>query len=175
MTAVIRRATLEDVPGIARVHVDSWRTSYRGIVPDEILANLSVEQREQLWQSALARLDQNFLHVAEDEAGQIVGFISGGAEREGAADYSGELYAIYLLQEAQRGGIGRRLAEALVRDLLQHGHQSMLVWVLKDNVPGRRFYEKLGGQYVSEKAYTGDLIEVSYGWKNIRSILEPTE
>jgi hypothetical protein len=35
----IRRAVREDARAIARVHVDSWRTTYRGIVPEEHIAH----------------------------------------------------------------------------------------------------------------------------------------
>ena len=46
--SLIRPATLEDAPAIARVHVDTWRTTYAGIVPDEHLAKLSYERSQAL-------------------------------------------------------------------------------------------------------------------------------
>jgi hypothetical protein len=45
MSLVIREAAPADAPGIARVHVDTWRTTYQGIVPDQFLARLSYEAR----------------------------------------------------------------------------------------------------------------------------------
>lgn len=36
----IRKAVLTDAEGIAKVHVDSWKTTYANIVPDEYLDNL---------------------------------------------------------------------------------------------------------------------------------------
>ena len=30
----IRKAVLDDSKGIAKVHVDSWRSTYRNIIPD---------------------------------------------------------------------------------------------------------------------------------------------
>ena len=32
---------LDDAAGIARVHVDTWRTAYRGLIPDDVLAGFS--------------------------------------------------------------------------------------------------------------------------------------
>ena len=77
---IIREARIDDAAGIAKVHVDTWRTTYAGILPDEHLANLSYERREKLWidyilSDAESRI---FNYVAENDAGQIVGFASGG-------------------------------------------------------------------------------------------------
>ena len=42
----IRRAIKDDIPGIAKVHADSWKTTYKGIFPNEILENITYEQRK---------------------------------------------------------------------------------------------------------------------------------
>jgi hypothetical protein len=66
----IRAAEIEDAPGIVRVHVDSWRTTYAGIVPADYLANLSYQRRTTLWEDVLrnAASRQQFAFVAENEA-----------------------------------------------------------------------------------------------------------
>ncbi len=170
----IRAACPSDAAGIARVHVDSWRTTYRGIVPDGFLAALSYEQRERMWRGILSPASgSSFVYVAECPGGQIVGFASGGPVRDLAPDYGGELYAVYLLQDQQRHGLGRRLIGAVVRRLIQAGMTSLLVWVLADN-PARKFYEALGGQYVYDKWVSiGDarLVEVAYGWRDARILV----
>jgi GNAT superfamily N-acetyltransferase len=174
----IRAAYPSDAAAVAKVHVDSWRTTYRGIVPDDFLAALSYEQRERLWRGILSPASSSsFVYVAEDPAGQIVGFASGGPARDADPDYSGELYAIYLLQDQQRHGLGRRLIGALVQQLVQAGMTSLLVWVLADN-PARKFYEALGGQYVYDKQVSignARLVEVAYGWRNARILVAPTQ
>ena len=173
---IIREARIEDAAGIAKVHVDTWRTTYAGILPDEHLANLSYERREKLWidyilSNAESRI---FNYVAENDAGQIVGFASGGPERKNDPDYKSELYAIYILKEYQGQGIGHRLTQTLVKRLLQSGMNTMLLWVVSDN-PARRFYEALGGQQIkTERAELGGVMinEVAYGWTDINTILQ---
>lgn len=165
---VTREAAQSDVPAISRVHVDTWRTTYRGIVPDEYLANLSYERRENGWYQILNRApeDGNFTYIAEDESGEIVGFANGGVERTGDPVYRGELTAIYIRQSHQGQGIGRGLVQIVAERLDRLGIHSMLVWVLVDN-PACQFYAALGGKIVHEKELTiGDkpLIEVAYGW-----------
>ncbi len=169
----IREARCGDAAGIARVHVDSWRTTYRGIVPDDYLANLSAEQRERHWHSVTCcAASDEFVYVAEDPVGQIVGFASGAPERTGHAEYKGELYAIYLLAEYQKRGIGRRLVSAVAARLLRNGFHTMLLWVLANN-PARHFYEALGGQAVISQPITIGgvaLEEVAYGWKDLTTL-----
>lgn len=163
--ALIRTARLEDAEAIARVHVASWRTSYAGIIPDEYLANLSVERRIQVWQRTLGD-PTLFVYVAEDEAGQMTGFANGGPERTGDPLYRGELMAIYLLEEAQGRGLGRRLLETVAQRLRELGYEKMLIWALAAN-PAGGFYRKLGGVPLREQiiAVGGiELPEVAYGF-----------
>lgn len=170
---MIREARAGDAPAIARIHVASWRTTYRGIVPDDVLANLSVERREQMWARTLDNPDGTvFVYVAEDTAGRIIGFASGGPEREGDVLYTGELYAIYLLAETQGRGVGRRLTQQVAARLATMGHDTMLVWALAEN-PACHFYAALGGVPMREKAIamgSGSLMEVAYGWTDTRAL-----
>ncbi len=172
MLKTIRASRTEDAAGIARVHIDSWRTTYRGIVPDEVLANLSYESGEQNAKQRLSN-SKTYTYIAEDEQAQIVGYVRGGLNPHASSEYITELYAIYILQEAQGCGTGKKLVHALVERLVQEHYSSMLVWVLADN-PSRHFYEALEGQYVSTKPIEigGEMFDkVSFGWRNIRVLL----
>ena len=170
---LIREATPADAPGIGRVQVDSWHTTYKGLMPEHIIASRTYDYRERMWDRILTEQQgQTFVYAAE-ENGEIVGFVSGGANRDAESAYTGELHAIYILETHQGKGIGRRLTSALVARLLQQGHTSMLLWVLADNHQARRFYEALGGKVVGERQEEMDdglLAEVAYGWDDIRLI-----
>jgi ribosomal protein S18 acetylase RimI-like enzyme len=166
----IRFALIQDAPAIARVHVASWQTSYRGIIADKVLDNLSVESRFEYWREYIPQAEgrQSCVFVAE-ENDQIVGFCSAGSGREPIPGYTAELYAIYLLQTAQGRGIGRQLVRVAASHLTARNFQSMFVWVLRDN-PARHFYQALGAKYLQEKPITiakQELIESAYGWDNI--------
>jgi GNAT superfamily N-acetyltransferase len=163
----VREAIYTDIPAIARVHVDTWRTTYKGIFSDEYLANLSYEKRESGWLKILNNtLENDFIYVAQDALGEIIGFASGGLERTANPIYKGELSAIYILENHQHKGLGRRLVQAVAHRLGQRRIYSMLAWVLADN-PACGFYATLGGQKVYEKQIERDgtmLLEVAYGW-----------
>lgn len=172
----IRKAAPDDVDGIARVHVETWRTTYTGLMPDEMLASLSVERRADMWRRTLTEYTaQSYVYVAEDENGETVGFVAGGQERTGHELYKGEVYAIYVLKSVQGKGVGRELMQFLVQRFLDEGYTSMMLWVLRDNLGSRAFYERMGGEYVAEKTEEfggATLVEVAYGWSDIQGILD---
>jgi GNAT superfamily N-acetyltransferase len=172
MGMVVRRATAEDSGAIARIQVDTWRTTYRGIVPHKYLDEMEVVPRAEYWRGHLAA-EASRVYVAETN-GKIYGFISGCRLREPFLDFDGEIAAIYIVFEAQRRGCGRALMERLSQDLLRDGLESAVVWVLERN-PSCGFYARLGGELVGRKSITiggADLIEVAYGWKDLRLLAE---
>jgi L-amino acid N-acyltransferase YncA len=171
---VIRKAQIEDIPAIAKVHIASWQSTYAGLLADEFLSSLSSEEREQMWQNALSSsASEVSLYVAETPDRRVVGFAAGGPERTGDSAWRGEIYAIYLLQSQQRRRVGSILLKALVRELVERGLTPLLVWVLRAN-PACRFYERLDGKYVREKEIEighQRLTEVAYGWEDARTLL----
>lgn len=164
----VRPGTLDDAAAIARVQVDSWRTTYGGIVPQAHLDGMSYDGREASWQQQLGRgPEHGFTFVAVDDADELFGFASGGRERTGDAAFPGELYAIYLLQSAQRHGAGRALVAAVTAELTRRGMTALLLWVLAANRSARAFYERLDGRVARRRAILiggVPLDEVAYGW-----------
>ena len=168
---MVRAADIDDAGPIAKVHVATWRTAYRGLLPDEFLASLTEANYEERWHRTLND-SASRVYVAEQDD-KVVGFASGGRERAGEVGYDGELYALYVLETAQRRGHGRRLVKAVVNGLREMGFVDMIVWVLRDNPTARRFYERLGGVYIRSQPITigsASLEEVSYGWKRLEDV-----
>ena len=167
---VIRPAQTDDASAIARVHVDTWRTTYTGIIPDEHLSNLSYDRAQANWFGYLSNPEsETHAFVAEDETGQLVGFASGGPLRERLGNYDGELYVLYVLRPFQGMGYGKLLVSRVAHDLTSRGYHSLVIWVLKEN-PACRFYERLGGWQIAEKAIEiggKELIDVAYVWPDL--------
>jgi ribosomal protein S18 acetylase RimI-like enzyme len=166
----IRKAVINDAKGISKVHVDSWKTTYKNIVSDEYLTNLTYENREQIW---LHNIPNGGVYVAENSKGEIVGFSSGGKERSGKyTGFDGELYAIYILKEYQGLGIGKALVKPIIDEMKSKDLKSMIVLVLEDN-NSRLFYEALGAKKIDviEIEISGKkLSELVYGWEDITTI-----
>ncbi len=162
MTFDVREATPGDAAGIAEVHVASWKACYRGQMPDEVLDNLVVADREKQWASALdgdVRGDGIFVGVAD---GQIVGFSScGRAGGDHAIEGAGDLSTLYLLPSWWGRGLGAALHELAINRLTERGYPVAMLWVLTANERARTFYEKQGWSWDGyEKMYHRDGFEI---------------
>lgn len=171
----IRRGVIEDAPAAARMHVATWRTSYRGLVPDALLDGLRPDRWETGWRLGFESLDPTrVVHVAE-LGGRIVGFAGGGRARATAPEgYVGEIYALYVHPAHQRAGIGRALLRVAAAGLVERGLEPIVIWTLFDNPASRAFYEALGGRVSGEKRelFEGfQLREVAYGWRDTAPLL----
>lgn len=165
---LIRKATYDDIKAMAKVNVDSWRSTYKSIVPDTYLDNMSYGLREKSFQKALD--DEQIIVYAAEEDEEVVGYIIGGKNREieEFPAYEGELYALYLLKEFHGRGIGKELVSKLFDELKAHGIQHVMVKVLKEN-PAKIFYQRLGAKYVDVTCFEishSILAEEVYGWEN---------
>jgi len=157
---VLRRAVPGDAPGIADVHIASWRTTYPGILPDHVLTELSPSGLTRFYERVIRF--GSIVHVAVDhlagateasESGpRVIGFVTARRTRVGMAD--GEIETLYVLDDYRDRGFGRMLIRAAAGDLAADGGKSLLVWVLTEN-PSRWFYARLGARHVAD-----DTIEV---------------
>ena len=146
MEIIIRKALPVDALGVAQVHVKSWQETYRGLISDEYLDNLSVEKREKMWRHWFEEDREDSVSlVAETSAEEIVGFVDGGNVRDDEVVFKGELYALYVLKTYQGRGLGRRLFEEFRRGMQAIGKTSFYLWVLAEN-PTLDFYRHLGGR-----------------------------
>ena len=135
MDIIIKPMETEDeIRGKAYVHWKSWQESYAGIVDAGYLAQMTLESCEE---KAFRWRDNIF--VAKDGE-RVVGFAGYGKSRE--EDGAGEVFAIYVLEEYQRRGVGYALMQkalALLGDC-----RIVCVWVIKANAKAIRFYERVG-------------------------------
>lgn len=168
---IIRNAAPKDIPGLADVHLNSWLSTYRGIVPDHYLDSLNLDSRIELWTRVFASDNGSATLVLESPSGRIAGFINGGPSREKDLDIEAEVYSLYLLQEAQGRGYGRELMTRMVGYFRDKGYRSMLVWVLEEN-PSVKFYEKMGGRFLMKKQLQigGEYVpELCLAWDDLES------
>lgn len=171
----LREAVPADAVALGDVHVASWRETYAGLLPDAMLALLSVEARVAMWASVLGDPSASgtvSVIVAEAED-RIVGFGACGRQRDAALagqGFDGEIGAIYLLRAYQGTGAGRALMGELARALTGAGQSAVSLWVLRENAQARGFYEALGGEVLDERVDDGPdgaIVEVAYGWRDL--------
>lgn len=135
MEIVIKPMETEDeIRGKAYVHWKSWQESYRGMVDADYLARMTLAQCEE----KAFRWRDNLLVAKDGE--RVVGFVGYGAAR--GEDGAGEVFALYVLEEYQRRGVGYALMRSALAEL--DGCRVVYLWLLKDNEKAFRFYERVG-------------------------------
>lgn len=150
-----RPARIADAADIARVHVETWRVAYAGLLPDAFLAAMSVPAGTARWEAHI-ETPERIVYVADD-SGEVVGFASAGPPRDAdAPEDAGEVYAVYVHPAAQRHGHGAALLRSVTAGLAAAGYRSALLWVLVANAPARSFYAVQGGE-PDETTQTRDL------------------
>jgi len=167
----IRKAIEKDAAGIAQVHYKSWLTTYKGIMPDDYLANLSYEKRESMWSKSLSdKKFKSIVFLLEDNKGNIIGMCSAGKDKNCESGLLGMLYGIYILKPYQKKGFGQQLFIKACDALIQEGCKSLKLEVLKAN-SSATFYEKQGGKISKEKEVEiggKQLTMLTYYWENIK-------
>jgi GNAT superfamily N-acetyltransferase len=170
----IRRARVRDAPGIAAVHVATWRSAYAGLLPDEFLERLSAIRLAGQYDRSI-RMGLG-MYVAIDASGAdpaLVGFTSA---RRSHSDRlgDGEVETLYVLDDWQNQGIGGALLRASGKFLAALGCRSAYAWVLREN-PAGFFYQRLGGKRIATSVthVGGQAIpQVAYSWDPIETLLD---
>lgn len=143
----VRKASDDDVPGIADIHVRSWRAAYRSVVPDELLDNLSVSERTRSWRELLSASKDRWLTlVAERNGGDLVGFCSVAtpSREAGAGEPTAEVSALYVDPDHWRQGAGGAMLAVALDELDRGGWRSVILWVLPENRAAVAFYDRFG-------------------------------
>jgi ribosomal protein S18 acetylase RimI-like enzyme len=170
-TIRLRSAKPSDARAIARIHVETWRSTYPGMLPDRALIDMNVDGKARSWRSMLEHPDAAgaVLVAEEDGEGTTIGFASAARNRQTVLPFAGEVQTLYVLPDWQNQGIGRVLLEGCFASLRERGLESAVVWVLADN-PARFFYERMGGKRAGERdesLWGATLREIAYGWNAI--------
>lgn len=168
----VREAVFADAGGIAKVHVDSWRETYKDIIPDSFLEKLSYEQRETLWESNISG-NTNSIFVAENKAGNIIGFTSIGKRPSNTEDHVGDLTSIYLLKSYQGKRIGKQLLQKAILKSKELGYKKIFVEVLEEN-RSRYFYQHYGAKLQASKKITiggAELELLIYEWGDVDEVI----
>lgn len=163
----VRKAKLSDVKAIATVHITTWQDAYRGLIPDEYLDALSIDERELKWKLILSDKQHEPIHLVGLVDGKIQGWASFYHCRDADAKATwGELGGIYIHPSAQHLGLGSLLMQAGLVKLKLRGYACATLWVLQSNQKARAFYESKGwkveGKTKVEQRNGFELHEIRY-------------
>jgi GNAT superfamily N-acetyltransferase len=138
--AQVRAVRSEDAEAMAHVHVDSWRETYRGVMPDRVLDDPGMlEMRRRFWATVLADPRFEGTTAVAEEDGRIVGIALAGPTPNAEEDGAAQLYVLYLLHGHHGSGLGRGLLDAVLDD-----ERPATLWVADPNPRAQAFYRKAG-------------------------------
>ena len=159
----IREATINDVPAIAALHVETFNETHGGH-PD----GPTYELREYQWRKAFQDKNESwFCFVIEDWDGALIGFAKGQPYNHiDHNEFAGELNKIYLLRKYHSLGLGRELLCRVAHKFIQQGIFSMLLFGDEKN-PSNGFYEQMGATKLFAK--NGEF-HGGYGWRDLQSL-----
>ena len=129
----IRWAYAEDAHTLARVHVASWHTAYRGMVADSVLKDFTMDKWQDHFQKAIIEKTEDIAVI--EEHGKVLGYTIIGPSRDDDTDVRncGEIWGLYISPEHWRKGLGSRLTEWALNELLSRGYETVNLWVFKGN------------------------------------------
>lgn len=168
MTIEFRRAIESDLVEIGHVTVDTWRSTFDGLLPGAFLDGMSYQEQTERHHRYFSQKDVVF-HVATDQDGKIIGFASGGPNRHADFSAQNEVYAIYVLQAYHGRKIGSGLFRRVATDLGTPGRNGLVVLALGNN-PNRVFYQHLGGRETTAKQLTlgsATVNQFAYVWDDM--------
>lgn len=153
--SMIRQVEIGDEKEIAKIVIDSWKTSYQGIIEDDYLTDLNYRKKEEELNKDIIKQEQNgyYLYVYEDDAiNKILGFIILGPPREKETiNFDMEIYELYIESNNKYKGIGTKLINFAKNKMISLGVRNIYLWCLSDNLSGIRFYKKMGGVILKEE------------------------
>ena len=147
MNIVIRNATINDAEKVAKIKIEGWQTSYRGIIDDKFLddmdINIEVEKRKR-------NIKDEALIVVAELNNEVVGFCLyrsfNSTPETHPKNADCELTALYVKSSLKGNGIGKKLMQYVMDNLNKQGKKQMILGCFKENYPSRAFYEKMGGK-----------------------------
>lgn len=167
----IRPADAEDLAMIGEILVETWRSTFRGIIDDAYLDAMS--QEDQAMRHARRMQAGGIFYLAGVDADGLIGFANYGPARHPVPPGIMELYALYIRPAAQHASLGKALVKAVASDCLARGANGLFAWVLAENV-NRGFYERLGATVAAQgrvRVGRQDHEQLAYLWSDLPQLI----
>jgi len=148
MEHIIRKREYKDIEGIAKVVTLAWQQTYRGIINDDFLDELSENEDDRIKKAQAEFEDDDGYFVVEVD-NKVVGFVRVG---ESSEEYNkvGEVFSLYLIQDFKGYGFGRKLLTLALETLKQRGYKEAVLGCIEKN-KSNGFYQHMGGELIGKR------------------------
>lgn len=164
MNIQYRKPTIDDAEELANLILKVWEETYTGLLPDDVIHSGTFEGRVEQWRNRIA--DSNDRQIVElaVSGDKIAGVITASIDkRDEEIDADSEIYAINILREFHKKGIGQALMKHAFDWLRSQRCRNTYLWVLEANGNAVDFYLRLGGKsFKKGKKFGGDHVALMW-------------
>ncbi len=170
---VLLPITAADAPQVARLHADSWRSAYRGILSDHYLDRQADAERASTWEARLSVADPACFGLMAWQGSTPAGFVYVVCDADPV--FGALIDNLHVRPALRSAGIGAQLlagaaAGIMARAMSRRAH----LWVYDANVRARAFYARMGGAEVEstmKASVEGVLLpESRVSWPDVQTL-----
>ena len=168
MNYLIRKKQQKDCEGVQKVITLAWQQTYKGIINNDFLKSLNLNEKERIEKSINIFDENNNNELVLEIDNKIVGFVKYSESKDENFLGYGEINALYLLKEYKGKGYGKLLFDKAKQELKNMGYFKIVVGCLDGN-SSNDFYKHIGGKFQSTRIFSRggqNLIENIYLFDN---------
>ena len=170
----MRAAAAAEAEAIAALHAESWRRTYRGMMPDAFLDGPALEDRRRVWHTRLGTAGADQLVIVAEDGARIIGFICVFAR--GDDGWGAYIDNLHVAHDRKQRGLGRALMRQAAEWICatQPGG-GVYLWVMEANANARGFYDRRGAHNMETVEQSdpggGSAPNLRYVWPDARTLL----
>ena len=161
MEASIRKVQQGDANALAYIQTESWKAAFAGILDDETLAKCAnITRATEMYQRLLDNNIGNGYILSVDGKPYCIAYWDEARDVEFTG--KAELICIHSLPGNWHKGYGSQMMDQVLMDIKKAGYSEVVLWVFRDNLRARAFYEANGFTLTDISKPAFDTEEVLY-------------
>ena len=142
----IREAKTEDIELIANLYVMNWKKTYVGLLSDNFLNGLTVNDAIKKWQEYFTK-EKHMIFVAYENE-NFLGFSACREDEE----LKNCLYldSLHVCEISRGKGVGTKLINTVGTYAYNKGYNHMSICIVKGNDKAKGMYEKMGAKHYKD-------------------------
>lgn len=139
----IRKVKQGDADTLAYIQTESWKAAFKGIIDDEMLEKCTdILKARLMYQRLLDDNKGNGYILTVDDKPHCIAYWD--KARDSDLIGKAELICIHSLPDNWHKGFGSKMMDMILEDIKKSGYSEVVLWVFRDNLRARAFYEAKG-------------------------------
>ena len=139
----IRKVKQGDADTLAYIQTESWKAAFKGIIDADLLDKCTnIDKARLMYQRLLDDNKGNGYILTVDNKPHCIAYWDKARDFELAL--KAELICIHSLPNNWHKGFGSKMMDMVLEDIKSSGYSEVVLWVFRDNLRARAFYEAKG-------------------------------